>query len=379
MSAIPPSQPRRLTRGHVEQRGRTFWNRFRAEYVDQVGAITKRQTRMRIGRFRSAAAANAELDRYLALLEGALIEPGLTATFAQAAGKFDRERVRLMRPESQRTYRGLINRYLVPALGPTLLTAVNTACLQQMVGELHQRGLAPATIAAARNRALEIVRHARRCGFATCTIERAGVRLPSQQTPDREVRRFNAEEFDQILGASTGGQRLLWAILGLAGLRLGEGLALCWRHVDLGSGTIFVRQGISGRRIAAVKTRTSARDVPCVPRLLEELRAHRAEHPGGPDDLLFPTRNGTARSGNDVRNRWLTPLLRRLGIPHGGAHAFRHHAARLMDEIGLGTAGIRAFLGHHDLRTQARYTSKATEELRTQILAALARSEEKKQ
>lgn len=377
MSQVEPG--RRVTRGHVELRGRTtWWNRYRIEIVDpQTSELRRRQTRMKLGRFRSEAAANAALDAYLARLEGAFVPPGPSVNFAQSAAKFDAERIPLMRPESQRTYRGLIRRYVLPEFGQTLLTGVDAARVQRMIGNLHQRGLAPATIAAARNRTLEILRHARRAGFATCTIERQDLRIPSTQTPDRDARRFNTEEFDRILEASTGARRALWAVLGLGGLRLGEGLGLCWRHVDLGTGTLYVRQAAVAGRVAAVKTKTSARDVPMLPRLLEEMRTYRAQRQGRPDDLLFATRRGTPRHGNDVRNRWLTPLLRKLDIPHGGTHAFRHYAARLMDEIGLGTAGIRAFLGHHNVATQARYTSKATEELRAQIIAAITRREAK--
>ena len=41
---------RRLSRGLIELRGRTWWNRYREEHVDQsTGAISRRSTRMKLG------------------------------------------------------------------------------------------------------------------------------------------------------------------------------------------------------------------------------------------------------------------------------------------------------------------------------------------
>src|ERR1700677_4203552 len=98
MSTPLASQPRRLTRGSVEQRGSVWWNRYRAEYVDQAtGVITRRQARMRLGEFRSAAQAAVELDRYLALLSADALQPGVTVTARQVFARFDRLRVTLMR------------------------------------------------------------------------------------------------------------------------------------------------------------------------------------------------------------------------------------------------------------------------------------------
>ncbi len=82
---IPPGRPgqiRRLTRGGVEQRGRRKWfNRFRIEISDAAtGEVTVSQQRMELGEFRSAAAAGAELDRYLAILQADVLAPGPTIT-----------------------------------------------------------------------------------------------------------------------------------------------------------------------------------------------------------------------------------------------------------------------------------------------------------
>lgn len=59
---------RRLSRGTIEQRGRGWWNRYRAETVDRgSGEVRRHQARMRLGHFRTQAEAARALDRYLAL------------------------------------------------------------------------------------------------------------------------------------------------------------------------------------------------------------------------------------------------------------------------------------------------------------------------
>ncbi len=65
-----------------------------------------------------------------------------------------------------------------------------------------------------------------------------------------------------LTGETKGPRRVLWAILGYAGLRIGEGLGLRRQDIRLGAGELLVRQAAVAGRIAPVKTRTATRDVP---------------------------------------------------------------------------------------------------------------------
>lgn len=373
-SSVP--RERRLSRGTVALRGSTWWNRFRAERIDpETGEVRVVRAQMRIGEFRSRAQAIAALEAYLALLDPKTATPGPCITFARAAAHFLELRVSVMRRSSQRSYRNILKLYLLPSLGPKRLTSIDAGALQALIVELHQRGLARATVEAARARACEVLLHARRCGFATCVIERSAVRLPSAQKPARPPRIFTSAEIEQILAACEGERRALFAVMAFSGVRIGECLALSWDAVDLETQTLHIRASASEGVVQPPKTHRSTRSLPMVPRLVQELTAYREQLQGVAGGLLFATRTGRPRRADDVRRRWLTPLLRTLGLPQAGAHAFRHFFARYLDELGAGSATVRDYLGHHDITTQSRYVNRGADDLRAQIEGALHRHE----
>lgn len=368
--------PRRLTRGRVELRGRTWWNRYRAERIDpQTGLLTRGQARMRLGRFRSAVEAASALDRYLALQGSEALQPGVAVTAREFFAQFDRLRVALMRPGSRRGYRAAIRKHLEPALGRLPLSAIDATAVQELVGKLHAQGLAPATIGTIAGRLREILADARSRGYAAHLIARRAVKLPSRVRAEREARHISPEELERILTASSGEQRVLWAILGFSGLRIGEALGLAWEHVDLESDLIRVRQQASGGEIAPTKTRTSRADLPLLPPLKAILRAHRADAPHRAG-LIFRSRSGRPLRADDVRRRWLRPLLERLGIPPAGCHAFRHGLPGRLDALGLSPAAIQKFMRHSSLAMTERYLHRSTCDLQEQLAAALKRGEQ---
>jgi integrase len=369
---------RRVTRGSIELRRQKYWNRYRAEQIDvRTGAIRRCQLRMLLGAFRSRAAAAAALDRYLAILQSEVLQPGPTVTLREYAARFDRLAIALMRPESQRGYRGTYRNHLEPAMGDKPLVAIDATVLQEMIATLHAKGLARSTIETIRNRLLHILRHARAAGFSAHAIARSSVRMPSEQRAEVERRHITGGELDQILKASSGARHALWAILGFAGLRIGEACGLSWRNIDLQRQTILVRQAAVGGVIAPLKTRTAHRDVPMLPPLVQILTAYRAEMAEGSNGLLFSSRRGKPIRSDDVRRRWLRPLLTQLGIPAAGCHAFRHGLPGRLDELGLSPAAIQRFMGHSTLTMTERYLHRSTNDLREQLAAALKRQSDR--
>ena len=368
------STARRLSRGTLEQRGRSFWNRYRAEVMDPAsGELVVRQARLRLGTFRSKSEAAAALDRYLAIAGADSLAPGLSVTFREFAARFDHTRIALMRSGSRRAYRSAIRNHLEPRLGGELLQSIDAAAVQELIAELHAKQLAPATISTIVGRLREILRAAKAAGFAAHAIPRSALRLPSESRAERERRHITPAELDQILAASVDAQRTLWAILGFAGLRIGEALGLTWQHVDLAAGTLAIRQAATAGELAPLKTRTARRDVPILPELQSILAAHRGTQGDSPTSLLFRTRTGRPLRADDVRRRWLHPLLDRLHLPPAGCHAFRHGLPGRLDALGLSPAAIQRFMGHANLAMTERYLHRSTADLHEQLAAALRR------
>jgi integrase len=147
------------------------------------------------------------------------------------------------------------------------------------------------------------------------------------------------DEVRDLLDAA-GDHRALLAVMALAGLRVGEMCALRWRHVDLARGRL---------EVAEAKTDAGVRVVDLSPDLRDELATHKAKADAAePDDLVFPTRTGTARDRNNVRTRVLAGAVERANKKRAKAqlppivgvtnHSLRRTFASLLYEAGASPA-----------------------------------------
>jgi integrase len=118
--------------------------------------------------------------------------------------------------------------------------------------------------------------------------------------------RFELEQLltDERLPAD---RRLLYALLGLAGLRFGEAAALRWRSYETTTeplGRLLVARSWSSSRHEEKSTKAEQpREVPVHPVLAQLLARWKAERwpemfgrAPGPEDLLIPSRRGRHRS-----------------------------------------------------------------------------------
>lgn len=92
-------------------------------------------------------------------------------------------------------------------------------------------------------------------------------------------------------------RRVMLATLVFAGLRIGELLELRWRDVDLGAGSLTVRQS---------KTSAGVRQIDLLPVLRDVLVMLDR---GKPNELVFPTTSGRSHGLSNVRRRVLAPAV----------------------------------------------------------------------
>jgi integrase len=164
-----------------------------------------------------------------------------------------------------------------------------------------------------------------------------------------------------------GSHRALLATMILGGLRVGELCALRWRAVDLARSRLTVEEA---------KTDAGRRVVDVSPLLLDELKLHKASAAKSePDDLVFPTRNGTQRDRSNVRARVLAPTIekankkaRKAGRPELQAgitnHTMRRTFASLLYESGASPAYVMAQMGHESAALALEVYSKVMERKR---------------
>ena len=146
--------------------------------------------------------------------------------------------------------------------------------------------------------------------------------------------------------------RTLVVITVLTGLRIGELLALRWRHIDFISSAIHVRETVYEGRFGSPKTKSSRRDAPMSRPVREAFLAQRSVLAGAnAEALIFTCRNGTPLNPKNLLRRALQPGCRGLGLPVIGWHSFRHTLATLLGEAGESLRTAQAILGHSDLKT----------------------------
>ena len=135
-------------------------------------------------------------------------------------------------------------------------------------------------------------------------------------------------------------------------MRIGEAAGLHVEDVDVENGVICVRRSVWNGQELDPKTENAVREIDIDPMLAAILREHIES---SPRTRVFEARNGSPLSAGNIRNRVLQPLLKRLGIPKAGLHAFRHSRVTLLRKNGTPADLQKQWIGHSSLRTTDRY------------------------
>ena len=128
---------------------------------------------------------------------------------------------------------------------------------------------------------------------------------------------------------------ILRALLGTAGLRIGEALGLKWGDVDQNTGRLQVKRALQrqrGRGLVFVETKTprSRRLIHLSSIAVEAIREQRGHATG---ELVFPNRSGGPQESSSVTAA-LRVALKRAGLPGIRVHDLRHTTATVLLEAG---------------------------------------------
>jgi len=263
-------------------------------------------------------------------------------------------------PSTYESYRGLIDRHLIPILGPVRLSELNFSHIDDLHHRLLARNLSVSTIKQARSVLGQVLRIARQRGKVSRNVI-ADTDPP--RGPRATIDPLPPEHAAAILNADHSPRDAArWGLALLYGLRQGEALALKWQDVDLDSGDLSITRALKCRRggglvLADTKTPKSRRQLRLDSEILETLKVHRREQAAQrlaagclwqDDDLIFTTGIGTPVHPSDDWKAWAR-LLKKLGIPHQRLHDARHTAATLTYKAGSSLDDVQLLLGHSSL------------------------------
>lgn len=269
------------------------------------------------------------------------------------------------RPRTVRDYRWALELHLLPYFARHRLTEITVEEVDRYkAAKLREGRLAPNAINKTLTRLAQILEVAVEYGY----IDRNPAKGKRRRVKGTEPRRswVEPEQLPALIDAADAYVRSLIATLSGAGLRIGEAVALDWRDVKLGTGTLIVR-----------KSKTAAgegREVDLPVGLREELATWRARSPRTePDDPVFVNsrprygchgrltpRNAQARLATAVKaaNR----KLAEAGIEPIGKvspHSLRRTYASLRAALRDDPVYIAEQLGHRDARFTFRVYQRA--------------------
>lgn len=263
-------------------------------------------------------------------------------------------------------YAGIWERYLKDGLGHLQLARINVLAIQKLYNDLVGRGLSPATVRRLHSVLNPALRQAVRWRLLA-TNPATDVELPTRRRKE-VIRAMTLEQALAFLGATLGhrwGSVLSFALQ--TGMRPEEYLALQWSDIDWERAQaridkVLVRPKGGGWKFETPKTKSSRRMIDLDPRLLEELKTHRAAQlerrlfagekwQAGGHDFVFTNDYGGPISGTNLLLRGFKPVLKAAGLPATfRLYDLRHTQATLLLLAGEHAKVVSERLGHASIQ-----------------------------
>lgn len=342
-------------KGHLRERSPGCWA-IVIDVRDPTTGRRKRKWHSFKGTKREAQVKKAEL--IAALSQGSYVERSKVTVAEFVRGRIDQwEAAGEITARTAQRYRQLAENQIVPHIGTRPLQKLSRLDIERWHTAVRNAGFTARTVGHAHRVLGKALRDAELDGLVSrnvCRVQRAPKVAEAEMVVVRDIPGF--------LAAVQGSERFrAVAVVALfTGMRLGEVLALRWKHVNLDAKVIQVREALEqtkahGVRFKTTKSRAGKRDITLPDRLVEVLREHRRAvlelrlHLGtgrpGDDTLLFSDVNGAPLLPNAISSRW-SEFAGRSGFPEISFHALRHtHASQLID-AGVDIVTISKRLGH---------------------------------
>lgn len=354
--------------GVIEKKGNQWHVRF---YVDEPGGRHRKSV------YVGPAKGENRLTKAEAIREGARI-------VAQAGVNTEQHLQRALHPENILTFKkrvewcrlyhrawteskpssltameSYLTKHLLPRFGDLPLDQVTETRVQEFVADLRRttfemktrNGAVIKRYTLSRKSILNIIGILKLIVGRKVWMQWESINLG--RPPRSRQRYFTEEQLRRIIEAATGQYRILFALLAGTGMRIGEAAGLYVQDLDLENRVVHVCRSIWKGRDITPKTDNAIREIDIDSALTEMLREYLGERKAG---RLFQSKTGTPLAHGNLRKRVLTPLLKQLGIPNAGLHAFRHSRVTILRKNGTPTDLQKQWIGHSSLRTGDRYS-----------------------
>jgi len=258
-----------------------------------------------------------------------------------------------VRRTTQRDYKILINRHVLPYFIGINVRAITPQAVEAWRNKLLDNGVGRRTVNKAHIQVGAMLRYAMRNRWVNYNAASEVPKLRDESTKSAHLLESNIltpREVRALLDAATERWQPLLMMAVLTGLRQGELLGLQWGDIDWSAKQVHVRRQFNAGRFADLKTRHSRRRVGLSEELLSELKACKLRCPKGEHDLVFPNHNGRPLDHGILLRSGFYPALRRAKLRRIRFHDLRHTFASLLIAQNVHPKRIQALMGHSTIR-----------------------------
>lgn len=245
-----------------------------------------------------------------------------------------------------------LRKHLLPQLGRKRLDEIESQDVQRLKVSLRRSS------ASSVNNVLTTLNKLLKVAVEWGVIERMPCAIRLLPRPEKEAAFWDFPEFERLAEASkTVGPnaRMIVLLGGLAGLRMGEMIALRWSDMDLERAQLWVRRNDWRGHVDRPKGGRFGM-VDLCRRLGVALRAHQAHSRlRSRDGRVLCREDGSPLTECSVR-RLVDRTERLAGLPSRGVHALRHTFGAHLAMKGASPKAIQELMRHADLAMTQRYT-----------------------
>ena len=288
--------------------------------------------------------------------------------------------------------------HIVPVLGDIPVSSVTPIQIQTLLYQLQsEKQLSRRTISLVRSVLIQMYDYAIDLRLVDNNPAR-NARLPKQpRKPEEKEKVISIAQREALLKAAAEDEIMcpILTILMLTGMRIGEVLALQWKHINFVAKTIDIRQSLTRELVfdedgktqkmvdvlGTTKTLTSQRTIQAPDLVLERLRRwmrYVATLKDGldvltPDGFVFvSTRTMQMRTYSGFRASY-RHFLKRNGFENDGLnlHRYRHTYASMLLEQEVNPKVVQKLLGHRDVSTTLGIYTHVVPEVFSAVTAAV--------
>jgi len=253
---------------------------------------------------------------------------------------------RPIKPATAVGFTSYLNKWLNPNLGDLPLSSFNNLVVRGLVATMTKSGVSPKMV----NNVIQVVKM-----VVASAVNENGEKVHPRtwnhefidlpEVKDQRQPIHSSEIMKAMATGSEGRERMLFVLLGATGLRFREAFGLeIDKHISDDFSTLHIRQKVwSGQVQPFLKTGNGIRDIDLPSSISAMLQKFVGTRISG---FVFCSKNGLPLLQSNVLRLSLHPLLKQLGQPKSGAHAFRRFRATWLRKQHAPEDLIRFWLGH---------------------------------